>query len=159
MDRINLSSLRQPEVIHILSDDFDESLAFDESELAKLDVFIEDVYAGRAGPSNATRQTTLTGGVLPRSPPKAQSNAGAGGGKLTRTYSSNAKFGAPAKKTKVWDYTAVAMSKQKRELEKEKGKKRASPESEGEDEDDEEMIEFEQFPAPPSAMSEFMRAS
>lgn len=139
---------RGKEVIDISSDGLDDSFVVDERELERLDGFIMDVYAGKAGPiagpSNATRQTTLFGTILPNSPRKEHVKT------TIQRSKSNSKnpFGGKPRKTKVWDHTAFAKSGQRKDMERTHGKKRALPESEGEGQDDDEVLDFEQFPAP-----------
>ncbi|TDL28562.1 P-loop containing nucleoside triphosphate hydrolase protein [Rickenella mellea] len=119
------------------TDDFDFSFDVDESELQRLDHFIEDTYAEMAQPiAGPSRQTTLFGDTLPPGPPKAVRQP------QQRTKSNlRNPFGAKARKTKRWDYTASPG----------KGKGKANdPESKKRDEeyDDDEDVEFPQYPPP-----------
>ncbi|KAG0697158.1 hypothetical protein DFH29DRAFT_947571 [Suillus ampliporus] len=132
---------------------YDLSLEIDETELQRLDTFIDAVYKGNAhsvaGPSNPPRssskntvQRTLFGDVAQptasssrQSPTKRSS--------LQRTKSSPRKpFGQQAPQTRQWDHTAFAKSGWKKPKTA-KGKGRDDG-----DEEEEERVEFEQFPAP-----------
>lgn len=128
---------------------YDLTFDIDESELQRLDDFIEDSYQGKAqpiaGPSTLTNthQTTLFGDVLPQGPtpnkPRSQ---------IQRTKSTPRNpFGQQAPKTKTWDQTAFAKTGLKQGKAKGKGKAKANYDDE-EDGDEEETVEFEQFPAP-----------
>jgi ATP-dependent DNA helicase MPH1 len=123
------------------SDDFDFSMDFDDAELQQLDNFIEDSLQGKAAPvpgPSRMRQTTLWG----QAPPEASTSKPKPVAKsFTRTAS--APFGKPARKTKEWDRTAFAKSGWKKPKEKPK----AHDDDEG-NEEEEEVVEFEQFPAP-----------
>lgn len=130
-------------------DSFVDDLSFDisETELAKLDNFVEDAISGRAqpvaGPSRLSGklQTTLFGDILPQAPPASKPRS-----TFERTKSTNRNpFGQQAPKTKLWDQTAFAKSGVKRGGNKGKGKAKATQDVE---EGEEEVIEFEQFPAP-----------
>lgn len=130
-------------------DSFVDDLSFDisESELARLDNFVEDAISGRAqpvaGPSRLSGklQTTLFGDILPQAAPASKPRS-----TLERTKSSNRNpFGQQAPKTKLWDQTAFAKSGVKRGGNKSKGKAKATQDVEEGEEGD---IEFEQFPAP-----------
>ncbi|KAF9459485.1 hypothetical protein BDZ94DRAFT_1300548 [Collybia nuda] len=125
---------------------YDLTLDINESELQRLDEFIEDSYQGRvqpvAGPSRSilkTHQTTLFGDVLPVEPASNKPRS-----HLQRTKSTSQNpFGQKAPKTKTWDQTAFAKTGLKH------GKAKAKAKAIDEDEDeDEETVEFEQFPAP-----------
>ncbi|KAJ7783523.1 hypothetical protein DFH07DRAFT_726924 [Mycena maculata] len=118
----------------------------DESELARLDTFIEDTYQGKAPPvagpsrttSRTTLQTTLYGEVLPPPPPKVPRT------QIQRTKSTPRNpFGQQAPKTKKWDHTEFAKSGWKGVKSRGKGKT-----VNDEDEEEQEAVEFEQFPAP-----------
>ncbi|CAA7264708.1 unnamed protein product [Cyclocybe aegerita] len=133
---------KEPSLYDILFD-------VDESELAKLDTFIEDAYKGKvqpvAGPSKFSRasssntlQTTLFGEVIQptasSSKPRSQ---------IQRSKSSTRNpFGQQARKTKVWDQTAFSKTGKQG---KAKGKGKANGDR---DESGEETVEFAQFPAP-----------
>ncbi|KAH9487144.1 ATP-dependent DNA helicase mph1 [Psilocybe cubensis] len=126
---------------------YDLTFDVDETDLAKLDTFIEDSYAGKAqpvaGPSKIARtssknmlQTTLFGDVLPPSSsvnPNKPSRSQA-----EKPQTERRLFGQQAPKTKRWDQTAYAKSGTR----KSKGKGKENHDS------DEENVEFEQFPAP-----------
>lgn len=133
-----------PTNINVLDDsddDFGMSMDFDDAELQKLDVFIEDSLNGKAapvpGPSNL-KQMTLWGQAPPApSITKPLSKS------LSRTAAT--PFGKPSRKTKEWDRTAFAKSGWKKPKDKGKGKAIGDEEEEvGEEEE----VEFEQFPAP-----------
>lgn len=127
----------------------DFTLDLDEADLQRLDSFIDAAYKGRAapvaGPSNArplsksSVQTTLFGDVA--HPVASTSKAGpTSHGPMQRSKSDHRNpFGHQAPKTKQWDHTAFAKSGWRKP--KSKGKL-------NEDEQDEEVMEFEQFPAP-----------
>lgn len=142
-------------------DEYDISLDIDASELAKLDEFISDSYAGKAqpiaGPSRP-RQTTLDGSVYhpPSAPPPQQQRSSSTTSKtLERTKSAGSRgngplFGFSERRTKVWDRTQFAetgfRSKPAERL-KEKGKGKENVNGDFDKEEDGE-IEFEQFPTP-----------
>jgi len=153
---IPASSAAQSKGRQPLADDdsfYDLSFEADETELAKLDVFIKDAYAGKAppvaGPSKISRtsssnklQTTLFGDILPPSAPSTTNSKPKS--QIERTKSSaRSLFGQQAPKTKTWDQTAFAKTGIRKSLPnaKCKGKGKAN-------DDDEEEVEFEQFPAP-----------
>ncbi|KAJ7071266.1 P-loop containing nucleoside triphosphate hydrolase protein [Mycena amicta] len=103
----------------------------DESELARIDNFIEASYNGTAqpvaGPSRL-QQTTLYGDVLPPQEEEGRPVA-------------RAPFGRQPSKTKKWDQTKFLKTGQK--------KRRANGKRGGADNDSpEEEVEFEQYPAP-----------
>ncbi|KAG8220105.1 P-loop containing nucleoside triphosphate hydrolase protein [Butyriboletus roseoflavus] len=128
----------------------DLTLDIDEADLQRLDSFIDAAYKGRAdpvaGPSNAGRppskgsvQTTLFGDIV--HPPTSTSKASPiSRGPTQRSKSDHRNpFGQQAPQTKQWDHTEFAKSGLKKS--KSKGKS-------NEDEQAEEVVEFEQFPAP-----------
>jgi ATP-dependent DNA helicase MPH1 len=124
---------------------YDLTFDIDETELQRLDEFIEDTYQGKAqpvaGPSKSTsmgtRQTTLFGHIIP-----SQSSSAKPRSQIKRTKSTPRNpFGQQAPKTKQWDQTAFARTGPKRGNAKGKGKTNF-------DEEEEESVEFEQFPAP-----------
>ncbi|PPQ67019.1 hypothetical protein CVT24_011313 [Panaeolus cyanescens] len=132
----------------------DISFNVDDSELARLDNFIEDAYQGKAqpvvGPSRAStshkQQTTLFGDVLPAPPPTASSSKPRS--QLERTKSSGPShglFGHKAPKTKKWDHTEFAKTGIKGPAKK-KGKGK-----ETEEDNHDQDVEFEQFPQPLAA--------
>ena len=138
-------------------DYFDETFDVDDSELMRLDNFIENAYRGKAAPvacpSNPGRtnskgmvQTTLFGGVLPEASSKTKGPPSFSRS-LQRTTSKKKAFGQQAPKTKVWDQTAFAKTGW-RKGPKGNGKGKAFDDREQDDWDDEEPEEFEQFPAP-----------
>lgn len=133
-----------PRPIIILDDSFvieeDDDFVFDELALQEIDQVTSAALAGKPRvPTNMlTRQTTLTGEILPQAPPKNRS--------FTRTKSNNdgastSKFAAP--KVKTWSHqSAIARTKPgRRDDPKGKGKGKAR-------EDDEE-VEEEELPPPP----------
>lgn len=123
----------------------DLSFDIDEADLQRLDSFIDAKYkasgppiASTSGaarpPSKNSVQTTLYGGVLP--PTSSASSTSRGSMQKTKSDHRN-PFGQQAPKTKQWDHTTFAKSGWR------------NPKSKGlEDEQEEEMVEFEQFPAP-----------
>lgn len=141
------------------NDSFFNSLEIDDFELARLDQFVEDAYAGKAqpvaGPSKLTRQTTLDGTILPEVQPKAHATARAPTSKSKYTSTqAHPLFGhnMARQRTKTWDHTAFSetgwmYTKTSKDGKKGKGKERAAQDEE-EDFDDEE--EFEQFPDLPA---------
>lgn len=145
---------------HDTSDYFDETFDVDDTELQRLDNFIEDAYQGKAapvaGPSNLGRtnskgmvQTTLFGGVLPeRTSSSKTKGAPSSSRTLQRVTSKKKAFGQQAPKTKVWDRTAFAKTGWKKGPKGDKGKGKAVDDGERDDWDEEEPEEFEQFPAP-----------
>ncbi|KAG1825591.1 uncharacterized protein BJ212DRAFT_1443684 [Suillus subaureus] len=131
---------------------FDLSLEIDDTELQRLDTFIDAVYKGNAhpvaGPSNHARppsskntvQRTLFGDVA--QPTSSSRQSPTKRSSLQRTKSSPRKpFGQQAPQTKQWDHTVFAKSGWKKPKAV-KGKGR------DDGDDDEENVEFEQFPAP-----------
>ncbi|KAJ3508308.1 hypothetical protein NLJ89_g5829 [Agrocybe chaxingu] len=141
--------LKRPAALNKEPSLYDISFDVDESELAKLDTFIEDAYKDKvrpvAGPSkfsrassSSTLQTTLFGEVIQptasSSKPRSQ---------IQRSKSSTRNlFGQQARKTKVWDQTAFSKTGKQG---KSRGKGKANADG---DESGEEAVEFEQFPAP-----------
>ncbi|KAI4528478.1 P-loop containing nucleoside triphosphate hydrolase protein [Schizophyllum commune Loenen D] len=129
---------------------FDDDLDIPTEELARLDQFVEDAYAGKAKPTSkpvtASRQTTLFGDVLSdgASRPKPLSRASSSNIQRSGSFSRRGSGRGPVK-TKQWDHTQFAKTGLKHG--KSKGKGKARDEDEEEDEE-EETIEFEQFPAP-----------
>lgn len=130
---------------------YDLSFEIDENDYAQLDTFIADAYQGKAkpvaGPSKFARtssanklQTTLFGDVLQ---PTAPSHSNKPKSQLERTKSApRSAFGQQAKKTKQWDQTQFSATGFRKEKPvKGKGKAR-------DEEEKEELVEFEQFPAP-----------
>jgi ATP-dependent DNA helicase MPH1 len=139
-------------------DEFNVTFDIDDSELQRLDTFIEDAYQGKAGPvagqsklrqppNKCTVQTTLFGGILPNPAPRSRTQSNVSSSR-TQTQHSNSTprnpFGQQAPKTKTWDRTAFAKSGVKSG--KGKGKALFNDDNDEEQEDDE--VEFEQFPAP-----------
>lgn len=133
---------------------FDATFDVDESELARLDGFIEDAYRGKAGPvpgpstarplprtsSKNAQQMTLFGEPL-------QDSGDAPAGRSTRPPRN--PFGQQARKTKTWDHTEFAKSGWRQsKAAKAKGKARSNGYNDEEEEEPEERVEFEQFPAP-----------
>ena len=128
----------------------DLSLDIDEADLQRLDTFIDAAYKGQAGsvagpsntgrpPSKSSVQTTLFGDIA-RPPPSTSKASPASRGQMQRSKSDHRNpFGQQAPKTKQWDHTVFAKSGWKKP--KSKGKS-------NEDEQEEEVVEFEQFPAP-----------
>lgn len=147
-----------------LNESYFNSLDMDESELARLDQFVEEAYAGKAqpapGPSKLTRQTTLDGSILPESQPKTQT-ARPSKSKFTSTQAV-----LPAhrpQRTKTWDHTAFSetgwMSTKPKSKGKDGKKGKAKGDEQAKDGDEEdgfnEDVEFEQFPdLPPPEKSE-----
>lgn len=141
------------------SEYFDDTFEVDDSELLRLDNFIEDAYQGKAapvaGPSNVARmnskgmlQTTLYGEVLTQPAPSNKSKGTSSrSGQMQRSTSKRNAFGQQAPKTKMWDRTAFAKSGWKKSANDSKGKGKGRAQEHEEGEGDEEM-EFEQFPAP-----------
>lgn len=120
-------------------DTMDNDFELDDAALQTLDNFIHDVYEGRSKPMSYnlanTRQTTLTGEILPRPPPASTSTS--------KTVSHAAPASRqPSRKTKQWDHTQFAKTGAKQ-----KGKSKGSRGNNGGNDQDEEM-EFEQFPSP-----------
>ena len=124
---------------------YDLTFDIDEAELQRLDEFVEEAYQGKAqhvaGPSKSTstgtRQTTLSGDIIP-----SQSSSAKPRSQIHRTNSTHRNtFGQQAPKTKQWDQTAFAKTGMNRG--RLKGKGRANF-----DEEEEDSVEFEQFPAP-----------
>lgn len=134
------------------SDDlFDAAFDVGVQDLQRLDAAIERDYRRRAGsapksPSSGAfptrsvsgRQTTLFGDVIsPKvSPNKSPSSRRAAQQRKSPTRPVN-------RKSKKWDHTAFAKTGQRRKVGKGKGKENLDDER-----DEEELIEFEQFPAP-----------
>ncbi|KAF9042103.1 hypothetical protein BJ165DRAFT_1485614 [Panaeolus papilionaceus] len=123
----------------------------DDSELLRLDNFIEHAYQGKAqpmlGPSRAStsnkQQTTLFGDILPPPPPTASSSKPrAPIERIKSSGPSHGLFGHKAPKTKKWDHTEFAKTGLKGPARK-KGKDKET-ENEYHDQD----VEFEQFPQP-----------
>jgi ATP-dependent DNA helicase MPH1 len=141
----------------------------DESELRRLDDFIENAYQGKVAPAagpNTTRpstkgtlQTTLFGDVLqPEASSSRAKASSSSASSVKHAVPKRSQFGQQAPKTKVWDRTAFAKSGWKK-APKDKGKGNEGKASFGnygdedddaeEDfEDEDEEMEFEQFPAP-----------
>jgi ATP-dependent DNA helicase MPH1 len=136
------------------SDFFDD---VDESELRRLDSFIEDAYQGKvarvtgSSSRHSTKgklQTTLFGDVL--QPEASSSKVKATSSAVRLVAPKRSQFGQQAPKTKVWDRTAFAKSGWRKPAPS-KGKGKASfgyDEEEEEFSDEDEEMEFEQFPAP-----------
>ncbi|KAG5648182.1 hypothetical protein DXG03_006137 [Asterophora parasitica] len=127
---------------------YDLTLDIDDSELERIDDFVQDAYSGKAKPvaaplsrtKSATHQTTLFGDIIPQNATASSSRT-----QLQRTKSAPRNpFGRQAPKTKVWDQTQFAKTGLKSGKAKSKGKAKASCD----DDELEEEVEFEQFPAP-----------
>ena len=136
------------------SDDlFDLTFDLDVQELEKLDAAIANDYRRNAdstskSPSSATaaltrpfsgRQVTLFGDVVsPRTSPskKPQTSRGSVHQRKSPTRPVN-------RQKKKWDHTAFAKTGRRRRAGQGKGK-----ENQDEERDEEEVVEFEQFPAP-----------
>ena len=135
------------------SDDlFDLTFDLDVQELEKLDAAIEDDYRRKAdstskSPSSGAptarpvsgRQLTLFGDVVPpRTSPskKPQTSHASVQQRKSPTRTVN-------RKQKKWDHTAFAKTGRRRRAGQGKGK-----ENQDEERDEEEVVEFEQFPAP-----------
>lgn len=139
------------------SDYFEETLEIDDSELIRLDNFIEDAYQGKAapvaGPSNLRTnskimvQTTLFGGTLPEASSKTKGPPSSSRSLQHKTSKKRA-FAQQAPKTKVWDRTAFAKTGWRKGPKGGKGKGKAVDDREQDSWDDEGPEEFEQFPAP-----------
>lgn len=100
--------------------------------------------------SKATLQTTLFGDVIPADPSKGKGSKPQSKGPMERSTSSRNLFGEHTRKTKHWDHTAFSKTGYKQtaaDRAKRKGKNRISFDDE-DDESEEEVVEFEQFPAP-----------
>jgi ATP-dependent DNA helicase MPH1 len=127
----------------------------DESELARLDKFIEDEYNAKSVPAPGrtniglgapSMQTNLFGEVIPSSS-TSKSQKVAPPKRLERTQpTSRNPFGQQARKTKVWDHTEYAKTGFKRT--KSKGKEKQKGVFTDDHEEYDEPEEFEQFPAP-----------
>ena len=126
---------------------YDLTLDIDDAELQRLDDFIEDTYKGKAQPitnpgwstTTGTHQTTLFGDILPSESSSAKPRS-----QTQRTKSTPRNpFGQHAPKTKHWDQTAFAKTGLKQGKSKGKGKERFDDEGK-----EDELVEFEQFPAP-----------
>jgi ATP-dependent DNA helicase MPH1 len=132
---------------------FDITFDIDESDLARIDNFIIDAYQGNAGPvvcSNQPRkgpvQTTLFGDILPPSAGStSRDTSNLRNRPKPKTSVAKNLFGQQAKKTKVWDHTEFAKSGSRR---KSKGKRKDRVSLKDDEEEEEELVEFEQFPAP-----------
>lgn len=141
---------KQPRALEADDSFVDLTLDLNESELQRIDAFVNDAYQGKAKlgprpgnvpsrpfPSQASLQTTLFGDILPPTPSTSKTTQAA------RSPVKRNPFGQQAPKTKQWDHTAFAKSGWKKpKSSKEKGN--ADHEVDGE----EEAVEFEQFPAP-----------
>ncbi len=156
------------EVIHV--DDFDDfdPFDFDDDGLAMIDQICNDALSKdkqhTAPPRNsndigsssrltkATAQTTLLGGVSKQHTQGDSSGASSSKSTLQRsTSSSNNVFTGFPQKTKKWDHTAFARTgwkKAKSAKEKSKATSFQDWNAGEKDDDDEELVEFEQFPAP-----------
>ena len=134
----------------------DLSFDVDEEELQLLDDFVDSAFNGFVLPvvqpvrrtpksSRRTIQTTLFGDTLPSSTSSSRKLLKPRS-PIKRTKSTqHSPFGRPASKTKQWDHTAFSKSGLKRGKSKDKKKVK---EGDGQQDEDEEVIEFEQFPAP-----------
>jgi ATP-dependent DNA helicase MPH1 len=133
-------------------DSFDMTFDIDETELRRIDEFIEDVYqaqeASVPGPSDPSRrklvQATLFGGVLQQNGAATKPNSTSRLPSQRNKASPTNLFGKQAPKTKQWDQTAFAKSGVRSGKHKGKGKARAD---DGDVEEDGELG-FEQFPPP-----------
>ena len=135
----------------------DMTFDIDETEMQRIDNFIEDTYEKRAipvvppgGPApKSTRgavQTTLFGDVLQQNSPTSSRPKSKARTSIQRTKSTPRNpFGQHAPKTKQWDRTAFAKSGIKKPKLKAKGK---AKENDSEAEEEGEEFEFDQFPAP-----------
>lgn len=162
---IKPKSNRAPPATNASFDEYDTTFNIDESDLARLDEFIADSYAGKAQPQqpaqaqagpSRSRQTTLDGSTYNPSTTQQASRTSSGTNqrtfdrsKSTGTRSNGPLFGYSERRTKVWDRTQFAETgfrskptERQKEKEKEKGK-----EKENMDEVWDEEVEFEQFPA------------
>ena len=139
-------------------DEYDISLDIDASELARLDEFISDSYAGKAQPMSGPsrpRQTTLDGSVYnPPSAPQPSKPASTSNRAFERTKSAGSRgsgplFGFAERRTKTWDRTQFAETGfRSKPAEKQKQKAKEKENADGNiDEDWDEEMEFEQFPA------------
>ncbi|KAI9445432.1 P-loop containing nucleoside triphosphate hydrolase protein [Lactarius indigo] len=138
-----------PPLTNLDSDDlFDLTFDVGVQDLQELDAAIEKDYRRKAAPASKSpssntfgrslsgRQTTLFGGVVPRSPsPKKPSSSRRGAQQKSPNHSTE-------RKVKKWDHTAFAKTGAKRKTGKRKAKEL---DVEGDEEDG---VEFEQFPAP-----------
>jgi ATP-dependent DNA helicase MPH1 len=135
------------------SDDlFDVTFDLDVQELEKLDAAIENDYRRNADSTSKSplsgafaarsfsgRQVTLFGDVVsPRTSPSKQPQTSRGS--LQRRKSPTRPVNHKKKK---WDHTAFAKTGRRRRTGQGKGK-----ENQDEERDEEEVVEFEQFPAP-----------
>jgi ATP-dependent DNA helicase MPH1 len=134
-------------------DEYDMTFDIDDSELRRLDSFIEDVYQGKAGPvagpskPRSTVQTTLFGDIIPNAAPRSRTQSSTSNSR-TQAQPTTARnpFGQQAAKTKMWDHTAFAKSGVRSG--KSKGKGRSLAHDDDDEDVQEEEVEFEQFPAP-----------
>lgn len=139
-------------------DGYGMTFDIDDSELRRLDTFIEDAYQGKAGPvagpSNrgqppkGTVQTTLFGDILPNTAPRSRTQSNTSSSRMQARHTNPTTrnpFGQQAAKTKMWDHTAFAKSGMRSGKSKGKGKIMSNNDDEEEEEDE---VEFEQFPAP-----------
>jgi ATP-dependent DNA helicase MPH1 len=135
------------------SDDlFDLSFDVGVQDLQRLDAAIEKDYSRKAGStpksplsrglttrSLSGRQTTLLGDVIsPRTSPSKKPPSSRRGAQQRKSPTRPVN-----RKTKKWDHTAFAKTGRRRKVGK--GKEKENVEEEREDE---EVVEFEQFPAP-----------
>jgi len=135
------------------SDDlFDLSFDVGVQDLQMLDAAIERDYRQKAGstsksPSSGTfssrslsgRQVTLFGDVIsPKTSPSKKPPSSRRGAQQRRSPSRPVN-----RKTKKWDHTAFAKTGRRPKVGRVKGKENVD-----EERDDEEVVEFEQFPAP-----------
>lgn len=101
-------------------------------------------------PSMGTVQTNLFGQIVSNEASSSKAGSSSARKPMSRTNSSvRSPFAGRPKKTKQWDHTAFA----KYGWKKPKGKGKASfDDGEEEEEDVDELVEFEQFPAPSAAV-------
>jgi ATP-dependent DNA helicase MPH1 len=134
------------------SDDlFDLTFDVDVQDLQQLDAAIEKDYRRQTGSTSKTplsgavprslpgRQTTLLGDVLsPENSPSKKPPSS-----RRRTHQRKSPIRPVNRKTKKWDHTAFAKTGTRRNVGKGKGKENMADEQGEED-----VVEFEQFPAP-----------
>ncbi|KAL4069373.1 hypothetical protein J3A83DRAFT_4359291 [Scleroderma citrinum] len=143
---------KQPRKLEADDSFVDLTLDLNESELQRIDAFVNDVYQGKAKfgtrpsiPSQASSsrgslQTTLFGDIVP---PTQSTSRPPNSARSPVKPNSRTAFGRQAPKTKQWDHTAFAKSGWKKpKASKEKGN------AELDDSQEVEEVEFEQFPAP-----------
>ncbi|CCM02210.1 uncharacterized protein FIBRA_04290 [Fibroporia radiculosa] len=155
-------------VIEILDSDPFDAFDFDVADLQVIDeIQKREGPCGQnqtaAGPSNSSWrrttskgavQTTLFGDIVDETATASKGSKPPSRAPMVRTNSGSRNlFGGRAKKTKQWDHSAFAKSGWKQsaaEKRNAKGKQRMSFDDDDDDDDniEEEILEFEQFPAP-----------